>query len=126
MTCAIRTRFAIVTTTLTLLSACTGAPSGPSGSSDAAPSRVSVPATAAVQIQDFSFQPSTITVEKGTRIVFTNHDSVDHTVTAVNHAFGSPKLREGTSWAHTFNAGGTYKYYCRIHTYMRGEVIVKK
>jgi plastocyanin len=111
----------------TLLSACSGGPLAPSAGVGQSAARPLAHATAAsVYIQDFTYVPTAIRIKKGVTIVFTNRDRVDHTVTATDHTFGSPKLNFGRSWKHTFASAGVVKYYCRIHNYMHGEVIVTK
>jgi plastocyanin len=109
------------------LSGCSGGlPRADQGASAAALGRPSTAAITYVYIQDYSFQPSTIKVKAGTAIVFANRDSVQHTATADNGSFGSPKLSRGHLWKHTFGTKGTYKYHCRIHPYMHGIVVVTK
>ena len=122
----LRLRATVLCGAYTMLSACSGGPAAPnSGVSQSA--RALTPATAtSVYIQDFTYVPAAIRVKKGTTIVFTNRDHVDHTVTANGHTFGSPKLVQGRSWKHTFAVTGVMKYYCRIHPYMHGEVVVTK
>ena len=73
------------------------------------------------------FSPTTVTVVIGVNntIVWTNDDSAEHTVTATNYAFNSGYIEPGQSFAYTFTTPGTYTYYCTIHPWMRGTVIVK-
>ena len=81
-------------------------------------------ATLGVAIQDFSFQPSSLTIKAGDRVVWTNQDSADHTVTADDGSFGSPNLSQGETYSHTFAQAGTYGYYCALHPSMHGSVTV--
>lgn len=82
-----------------------------------------------VAIRTFQFRPTSVVVPVGTRIVWTNEDEIEHTVTAglpdsAGGAFnGALKLR-GASFAHTFTRTGTFPYYCDRHHFMRGEIRV--
>jgi len=38
--------------------------------------------------------------------------------------FKSPVLDTDEKFSHTFDAPGTYKYYCSIHPKMTGQVVV--
>jgi plastocyanin len=84
-----------------------------------------LPTKASVSISNFSFNPATLTVKKGTRVTWTNNDSVGHTVTADNGSGpGSGLLNNGDSYNYTFDATGTYPYHCSVHPSMKGTVIV--
>jgi plastocyanin len=79
----------------------------------------------AVSIANFSFSPATLTVSVGTKVTWTNNDSVTHTVTAVQGAFDSNDLSPGNSFSFTFTKAGTYAYHCKIHATMMATIIVK-
>ena len=81
-----------------------------------------------VTIVDFAFDPSTIEVDAGSTVTWTNEDGVTHTVTA-----GAPGSTEetfdesldgGATAEVTFDEAGTFPYFCAIHTDMTGEVVV--
>lgn len=76
-----------------------------------------------VIIQNFAFNPSTITISKGTTITWTNEDSVPHIVKSEG-IFESETLSKSDSFTFTFNEPGTYEYICKIHPYMKGSIIV--
>lgn len=78
-----------------------------------------------VWIAVLKFDPSNLTIERGTRVTWTNLDGVEHTVTAMNETqwgtigigpFRPAWLKQGESWSHTFREAGTYRYYCTPHT----------
>ena len=75
-------------------------------------------------IQNFSFQPSSLTIKAGDTVVWTNQDPTDHTVTADDGSFGSPHVPSGGTFASTFTHAGTYAYHCSIHASMTGTVTV--
>ena len=75
-------------------------------------------------IVDFSFSPSTITIHVGDTITWTNVGHQPHTATANDHSFDTGILKPGQSGSHTFTTPGTYTYFCIVHPYMHGTVIV--
>jgi plastocyanin len=77
-----------------------------------------------VTIENFAFAPATIKVKAGTTVVWTNEDSVAHTVTPTRGHWGSGNLDQGKSYAYTFKKPGTYTYYCAVHPSMTARVIV--
>src|SRR5712672_963615 len=78
-----------------------------------------------VSIANFSFSPATLTVSVGTKVTWTNNDTVTHTVTAVQGAFDSNDLSPGSSFSFTFTKAGTYAYHCKIHATMMATIMVK-
>ena len=75
-----------------------------------------------VLIQNFAFNPDTITIAKGTTILWTSLDSVPH---LLGGDITSQKLQKGDTFSFTFEEAGTYNYHCIIHPAMTGTVIVK-
>jgi plastocyanin len=79
-----------------------------------------------VAIQNFAFEPKTITVPVGARVVWINRDEEPHVVTSAGSLFVSSKaLDTSDSYAVTFSKPGTYAYYCSIHPMMVGTIIVQ-
>jgi plastocyanin len=78
------------------------------------------------------FTPAAIIVDVGTKITWTNTDSVAHDVKKSADAldFGAPfgadasKFGPGQSYSFTFTKAGTFTYTCTIHTLMDGKVDV--
>jgi plastocyanin len=81
----------------------------------------------AVNINNFSFAPKQLTIAVGTRVTWTNHDDEPHTVVNAGSppAFKSAALDGGDSFTFTFTKPGTYRYFCSIHPFMTGTVVVK-
>ncbi len=77
-----------------------------------------------VVVDNFSFAPATTAVPVGSTITWTNRDDVPHNIVSTEQKFKSPVLDTDEKFAHTFDAPGTYKYYCSIHPKMTGEVVV--
>jgi plastocyanin len=78
-----------------------------------------------LQISGFAFQPSSVTVEVGDSVVWTNMDDAPHTVTAESAAFDSGNIDEGASYAFTLVEPGTYTYRCDYHSEMRATIVVE-
>jgi plastocyanin len=77
-----------------------------------------------VQIHQMAFRPRVVTVRVGQPVTWRFEDAqVEHDVDAANGSFQSP-LRDSGTWTHTFSAPGTYSYFCSVHTYMTGVVVV--
>ena len=81
-------------------------------------------ATKDVVVDNFSFAPATTAVPVGATITWTNHDDVPHNVVSTEKKFASPVLDTDEKFSHTFDAAGTYNYYCSIHPKMTGQVVV--
>lgn len=83
-------------------------------------------ATRDVTIDNFSFDPQTITVPKGTRVVWKNRDDIPHTVVSDDKStFKSHALDTDDSFSYTFDKPGTYGYFCSIHPKMTAKVVVQ-
>jgi plastocyanin len=91
----------------------------------AAAGTVTSAATPTVHIKNFAFDPATLTVAAGTTVRFVNDDSEAHTVTARDGSFNSDGLDTNDSWSFRFTKPGTYAYFCQLHPYMKGTVVVK-
>ncbi|MGH9081032.1 MAG: cupredoxin domain-containing protein [Acidimicrobiales bacterium] len=78
-----------------------------------------------ITIQNFAFSPKTITVAPGTTVTVTNKDQVTHTLTARNGGFNTGDISAGQSKTFTApNNSGTYPYFCMIHQFMTGTLVV--
>ncbi len=78
-----------------------------------------------VSIKNFAFSPVSLTVKVGTKVSWTNNDSVTHTVTADKGAFNSGPLTPGSTFSFTFTKAGTYSYHCNIHPSMMATIVVQ-
>ena len=77
-----------------------------------------------VVADNFSFSPATAAVAPGTTVTWTNRDDVPHNIVSTDQKFKSPVLDTDEQFSHTFDAPGTYKYFCSIHPKMTGRVVV--
>ena len=100
------------------------------------------PAAAVVAMNFHSFDPKTVTINRGETVRWENKSLIWHTVTADpalakkpedvalpqgGEAFDSGKVEVGGGYQHTFTVPGTYRYFCKPHELkgMVGEIIVK-
>lgn len=97
--------------------------------SQPSPTPSPTPTVVKVQIVEknemYSFQPSTLTIKKGTQVIWTNVSDAPHTVTSDTGAFNTPSsLAEHKTFMMTFTTAGTFSYHCSIHPYMKATIIV--
>ena len=71
-----------------------------------------------------SYSPTIIQISPGTMVTWKNNDSVVHTVTDLGGKFDSRLILPDTSWQYTFYNEGKYNYFCTLHPWMKGLVIV--
>ena len=71
------------------------------------------------------FSPTNLTVKVGKTVVWVNKDTVTHTVTSDGSAlFDSGFMPTGATFQFTFTTPGTFPYYCTVHPYMTGTIVV--
>jgi len=95
-----------------------------------------------IEIKNLQFVPAEITVARGTRISWVNLDPVDHDVTSgvsitgrksrglqqtkfPDGKFSSGLFGKDKSFSMTFDDMGEYSYYCNVHPFMTGKIIVR-
>jgi plastocyanin len=86
-----------------------------------------VSADVSVNIMNFSFQPTPLTIPVGTTVVWTNQDSAPHTASSdpgSAFTFDTGMLQKGQSGKITFTMAGTFAYHCNVHPNMHAMVIV--
>jgi plastocyanin len=82
--------------------------------------------TADVTMKDIQFNPKTVTVPVGGTVKWTNDDTVGHDVTGSGFKSGSAGgISGGSTFEHTFDKAGSFKYRCTVHPGMEGTVDVK-
>lgn len=77
------------------------------------------------------FDPLLLNVPVGATVTWKNLDSTLHTVTSGSAEsgksgtiFDSSYLTGGKTFQHTFSIAGTFDYYCTLHPYMKGQIVV--
>jgi plastocyanin len=83
-----------------------------------------------VAISNSAFSPNSVTITVNDIVKWTNNDSITHTVTsgapgATDGKFDSGNLAAGSTVCVQFLIAGTFNYFCNIHTFMTGNVIVQ-
>jgi predicted secreted protein with PEFG-CTERM motif len=88
-------------------------------------------ASAACVTTNNCFSPNPINVAPGTEVDWKNTDSVSHTVTSgkvsddnAGSMFDSGLIKKGNDFKFTFATAGTYNYFCTVHPWMVGQVVV--
>lgn len=81
--------------------------------------------TVQVAMKNLKFDPATVTVKVGDTVTWTNEDSAQHDVIAVNGEFKSDLFGKGETFSFTFTKAGTYPYSCTVHAGMTGTVTVQ-
>jgi plastocyanin len=89
----------------------------------AAEANATASATKTVQIKGFAFKPATVKVERGSQLAFTNSSGATHTATGAS--FDTKRIAPGKSAAVRFKKAGTFAYHCKIHSFMKGKVVVE-
>ena len=78
--------------------------------------------SADVDVLDFEFAPSNVTVNPGATVRWTLRGEAPHTVTS--DSFDSGMLKPGDVYEQTFNDTGEFAYRCDFHPEMTGTVTV--
>src|ERR1043165_8783493 len=86
------------------------------GKSHASPGEA--PAGFQVKIDNFTFAPATLTVPVGTKVVWTNHDDIPHTVVENDQMFKSKTMDTDEQFSYTFDKAGNFSYFCSLHPKM--------
>jgi len=82
------------------------------------------------QTADGCFIPSTVTIDIGGEVTWENNDTAAHTITSgtpvegPDGIFDSSLVIAGSSFSHVFAEAGSYDYFCMVHPWMQGTVIV--
>ncbi len=91
------------------------------------PTKVSRPGC---EEDDRCYIPSLIVIEKGKQVTWVNEDSAFHSITSgfydtPTDLFDSGHLDPFESYILTFDETGTYDYFCTLHPWMKGQVVVE-
>jgi plastocyanin len=77
-----------------------------------------------VSIVNFAFKPGTVKVKRGGRVTFTNTANTAHTATHAG-AFDTNRIQPGESETVKLERRGTFVYHCKIHSFMKGKIVVE-
>jgi len=79
-----------------------------------------------IKIDNFAFAPPDLAIAAGTTVTWKNEDGEVHRVQDDHKGgFSSAALDTDDSFSHTFATPGVYHYFCSIHPYMVGKIVVK-
>lgn len=76
-----------------------------------------------VTMSDMSYGAVPSGLKVGDTIVWSNHDTVPHTVTARDRSFDL-RVAPGQNVPMTLQKPGSFAFYCTYHTMMRGKLTV--
>ncbi len=97
------------------------------------PATIAQAQTFRMSIKDFAYvnasdgKPVTGFVDgtDGMEVIWTNNDSMAHTVTFDNGMADSGSIAPGGTFAFFFTKPGTYAYHCTFHPNMKGSLSIK-
>ncbi|MBI1658810.1 MAG: hypothetical protein IS632_08600, partial [Thaumarchaeota archaeon] len=123
--------------TVVLLVAAVGMVTSPAAFADHATATVHNPLGSSVpgceETDEGCFIPSTVTIDVGGEVTWVNDDGAAHTVTSgvltdggPDGVFDSGLFMPATSFSHKFEEAGEYPYFCLVHPWMNGLVIVQE
>ncbi len=77
------------------------------------------------------YLPYEISITPGESVTWLNEDSAFHSITSGNFEnpdglFDSGHLDPSETFSYTFETSGTFEYYCTLHPWMQGFVIVER
>ncbi len=78
-----------------------------------------------IEVKEFMFMPTTLTVSVGSKVTWVNKDDEPHTVVSDAGVFRSGAIDTDESFSFTFDKPGTYHFTCSIHPRMVGTIVVK-
>jgi plastocyanin len=84
-----------------------------------------VPAIHTVIVVGMKFEPETLTVKRGDKVVWVNKDFFPHTATALDRTFDSGDIETNAAWSYVTDVSGTFPYICTLHPTMKATLIVK-
>lgn len=84
------------------------------------------PSQVTIRIVDKTLMESDVVVAAGGTVRWENSDTVAHEIISPDSdVIRSPVLGQGESYTARFTAPGEYPYYCNIHNFMKGTVVVR-
>ena len=78
-----------------------------------------------IKIENFTFNPASITIKPGTTVTWVNGDDIPHSVVENNKVFRSPPLDTGQKFSMVLTTAGEVDYFCGFHNHMTGKIIVQ-
>ena len=77
------------------------------------------------------YNPDSVEIRTGDTVSWSNDDTAAHTVTSgtpdgPDGIFDSSLFMAGSTFEFTFDKSGTYPYFCMVHPWMTGEIVVNE
>jgi plastocyanin len=120
-------RIAMISAVALALTACGGGGGGNGYSSPTGTTGTTGTAAAnTIEATDgLTFNPTTLTVTKGTMVTFTFGSTTHTVVFGAGSGVADIAGSYSTSAQRTFNNAGTFSFHCSIHSYMTGQITVQ-
>ena len=105
-------------------------PAPPPAPVDGSQATISQAGSASVSILDgnqasaFVFSPSSLTVDTGASVTWTNNGTAPEGHDVTGDGLASGTLQSGESYSYTFSSAGDFSYICSLHPFMTGSVTV--
>ena len=82
--------------------------------------------TKSVTMKNIRYSPAAVTIARGDKVRWLWRDgSIRHDVRFRSGGFKASPLKSGGSYALTFRKKGTFRYFCSVHSEMKGRVTVR-
>lgn len=107
----------------------------PSAFADHGKAEVSIPpgsSSPGCETTNECFVPAEVTIDAGSEVIWTNDDTAGHTVTSgtldsgPDGVFDSSLFMAGKTFSNKFEEAGEFPYFCVVHPWMTGTVIVQE
>jgi plastocyanin len=83
-------------------------------------------ATKSVTLKNIRYTPSAVTIARGGKVRWTWRDgSIRHDVRFSNGGLKPSPLKASGTYTLTFRKKGTFRFFCSVHSEMKGRVTVK-
>ncbi len=87
-------------------------------------SRAAAPVVHTIVIEAMRFEPRSLEVHAGDRVIWINRDPFPHTVVSEVGRFRSGEIAAGQSWQIAVTRTGVLPYACSLHPTMEAELRV--
>jgi plastocyanin len=80
-------------------------------------------------MKTLAFEPSQVRAGVGQTVVWTNEDNLQHNVVYVSgprFKSSRPRIKNGGKFELRLTQSGTIHYFCSIHPWMKGTIVVSK
>ena len=118
-------RLSVCALCLALFAAACGSSSSPSTPSPSSPGTTTPGGLVTVNIQNFAYSPNPVTIKVGQQVNWLNRDNVDHTATIDGMFDNFVNAMSAHGAPVTMSTAGSFEYHCRLHSNMKGTIVVQ-